>query len=186
MSRRRWMLCLLALTWVVPVLSGAKAETSSWPEAKDFTLVDITGRPRTLSALRGKVVVLSFWATWCGPCRLELPQLHEVYKRHKREAFEVYAISVDNGATVALVPALAAQMGLSFPVLLDTDNRVVMQYNHKGVIPYTVIVDRQGRIRHVHPGYAPGEARKVEQEIVQLLEETGQRPGKRKEGAAPG
>ncbi len=138
--------------------------------AKEFALPDLNGRVRTLSEQRGKVVVLTFWATWCGPCRIELPRLHEVYKRHKREAFEVYAINVDNAWTVALVPAFAEQLRLSFPVLLDTDNKVAMGYDPRGVIPFTVVVDHEGRIRHMHSGYTPGDEVKLEREIVKLLQ----------------
>ncbi len=179
MARRLPLFSLIGFASLLGVApSLADSGTTAAPMAKDFTLVDITGRTRTLAEQKGKVVVLSFWATWCGPCRLELPRLHDVYKRHKRDAFELYAVAVDNGATVALVPALVEQMRLSFPVLLDTNNRVVMQYNNQGIIPYTVIVDKQGRIRHVHPGYAPGQEVQVEREIVELLSEGESTPGK--------
>ncbi len=168
--KRALMIGLVALA-----LAGAPAGWAGGPEtmvvARDFTLSDVTGRTWTLAEQKGKVVVLSFWATWCGPCRLELPRLHDVYKRHKREPVEMFAISVDNAATVALVPAFAEQMRLSFPVLLDTDNKVVMHYDPQGIIPFTVVIDQQGRVRHVHPGYNPGDEARVEQEVVELLRE---------------
>ena len=165
---------LLAGVLLLAALSGVGVAAELKPvPAKDFALKDLSGRVRTLAEQRGKVVVLAFWATWCGPCRIELPRLHDIYKRHKREPLEVYAINVDNGWTAALVPAFAADLRLSFPVLLDTDNRVVMTYDPQGVIPFLVVVDQQGLIRYVHPGYTPGDESKLEQEILGLLQSAG-------------
>lgn len=144
------------------------------PEAKaapPFSLKDLKGKSRSLQAERGKVVLLNFWATWCGPCKYELPKIHELYRKLKDEPVTFLMVSVDDVATVEKVKPFVTAKKFEFPILLDTDAAVVSQYNEDGIIPFTVIIDHLGRIRHVHSGYNEGDEAVVEQELRTLLKE---------------
>jgi thiol-disulfide isomerase/thioredoxin len=109
----------------------------------DFELQDLAGRKVKLSGLKGRVVFLNFWATWCGPCRAEMPSMQRLYQKLKAEGLEVLAVDLreDKGA----VQAFAKELGLSFPILLDSDGRVGSAYNAFS-IPTTYLLDREGFI----------------------------------------
>jgi peroxiredoxin len=109
----------------------------------DFTLPLLTGERVSLSGLRGKVVFLNFWATWCPPCRAEMPDMETVHQRLKGQGLEMLAL--DSGEKSASVAAFIKQRGFTFPVALDTDGRVSAAYG-VSAIPTTCLTDRQGRI----------------------------------------
>ena len=161
---------LFAGPWTTssPAQAGPNAGEAAKP-ALEFSLKDLDGKVRTLKEQRGRVVAINFWATWCGPCRVELPKLNAIQDKLKGAPFTLYAVNVDNDQTVNMVKPLVKQQGYRFPVLLDTDNKIVSAYNQEGIVPYTVIVDHKGVIRHVHAGYNPGDEKIVEQEIRELL-----------------
>lgn len=138
--------------------------------AQDFEIDDIAGKPFRLSALQGKsVVVLDFWATWCDPCKIELPRLAEIYEKYRARGLTIAAISVDGPESVAQVRGVAHQLRLPFPVLLDQESRVVALYNPRRSAPYTVIIDRAGRVVGQHEGYTPGDENGLAREIEGLL-----------------
>lgn len=143
--------------------------------ASDFSLRDTNGKVVRLSDYLGqRVIVLSFWATWCGPCAVELPQLQRIYAAHAAEgSLTVLAISMDGPDTLAEVAPRARRYGLEFPVLLDEETRVVRTYNPKRAAPYTVLIDRRGVIVKTHEGYATGDELKLEREIEALLRASG-------------
>ncbi|MHB8635437.1 MAG: TlpA disulfide reductase family protein [Fimbriimonadaceae bacterium] len=108
----------------------------------DFTLQDITGKTWTRSALKGKVVLVNFWATWCPPCRKEMPDLERLYKEFGDRGFVVLAISDEVSTTVA--PFIAKQ-GYTFPILLDPGRKVNTAYHVQG-IPNSFLYNRQGKL----------------------------------------
>jgi len=112
--------------------------------APDFTLNDVLGRPVTLSQLKGKVIILNLWATWCPPCREEMPSMERLYRQFKDQGLEMLAVNVEeNGA--AAVKNFLQRTPYSFPILLDTD--AVVQNTYKVFrFPETFIIDRNGII----------------------------------------
>lgn len=139
--------------------------------APDFTVRDINNKSVTLSQLTGKgPILINFWATWCAPCMAELPHLQLIYDDLKSKGFTVLAISVDNARTVSKVKSLINARGFTFPVLLDTDNKVLQAYNPSGVVPFSVLVDSKGNIALTHSGYTPGDEILIRKKIEELIE----------------
>jgi peroxiredoxin len=170
-SRPLRIVCV-AIALVLIVFVPAEAQ-----RAPDFTLKDLSGRAWSLDgSFPDKVVLLDFWATWCVPCVKELPHLQRLQDLYGGKGLQVMTISTDGPDRVAGVSAFVARYGFSFPVLLDTESRVVAIYNPSLVLPHSVLVDRTGVIRHVHQGYSPGDERLLEERIVALLEESEAKP----------
>ena len=118
--------------------------THAGEPAGEFQLTDLGGMPVSLSAMRGKIVLLTFWATWCGACRGELPNLQNLYENLKdHDDFAVLTINIDQRSESVL--PFVRKNDYQFPVLLDADNRVSSAYNVRG-IPANFIIDRKGRI----------------------------------------
>lgn len=113
-------------------------------QAIDFNLKDLTGRPSSLSAYKGKVVFLNFWATWCGPCRAEIPSMEQLYTELKDEGLAI--VAVNSQEPLEQVSAFVEDTGMSFPVLLDSTGKVGAAYGVRA-IPTTYIIDPQGAIR---------------------------------------
>lgn len=165
MFRRLLALCLFALLFVAhPRTSDAAGEM-----AADFTLRDLDGKSVSLSSFKGKVVLVNFWATWCLPCQKEMPELQKIYKDLEPKGFVVLSISADDARTSSQVKPLIKRNGYTYPVLLDTQTAVVSQYNPTKTLPYSVLVDRQGRVAQIHSGYNPGDEVKIRAEIEALL-----------------
>jgi peroxiredoxin len=114
-------------------------------EAPNFQLRDLAGNVMSLSQFRGKVVLLNFWATWCGPCRVEMPAMEQLYRTFSRREFEILAVSTD-AQGVAVTRPFQRAMGFTFPVLHDEEYRVGLIYGARS-LPLTFMVDRQGVIR---------------------------------------
>lgn len=113
-------------------------------EAPDFTLPDLQGRSHRLSDFRGKVVFLNLWATWCPPCREEMPSMEALYRRLKDRGFVVLAVAEDEGGA-AVVGPFVTEMQLTFPVLLDPGATLSPRFGATGY-PETFIIDRTGRV----------------------------------------
>lgn len=131
-----------------PTLTPAPAAVVGAP-APDFTLTDVAGNDITLSELKGQVVLINFWATWCGPCRVEMPALQRRYEAFKDQGFTVLAVNFDEPATD--VSAFAQSLNLTFTVLLDPGGVVNELYHMRGY-PSSFIVDRSGVIKQLHIG----------------------------------
>jgi peroxiredoxin len=114
--------------------------------APDFRLYDLNGNAVSLSEYRGSIVFLNFWATWCGPCRVEMPAMEALYKAFERKDFEILAISTDQQG-VAVTRPFRNQLGLTFPILHDSDYRVGLAYGAR-TLPMSFLVDRKGVIIH--------------------------------------
>lgn len=119
----------------------------SW-EAPDFTLSDLDGKTVRLGDLRGQVVFLNLWATWCPPCRAEMPSMETLYQRFRGRGFAMLAVAEDSDGATSVAP-FVAELGLTFPILLDTENLLPPRYGVTGY-PETFIIDREGRVvKHV-------------------------------------
>ena len=116
--------------------------------APDFTLTTLEGESFTLAQMKGTPMVLNFWATWCGPCRNELPDLQAAAERYDGE---VLIAGVDQGEESSVVQAFVNDLGLTFPIPMDADMDVAETYNVKGM-PTTFFVDSDGVIRHIWTG----------------------------------
>lgn len=120
---------------------------SSGYAAADFALRDLSGAEVRLADLRGKIVFLNLWATWCPPCRAEMPSMEKLYQRLRGPDFAMLAVAEDTNP--ADVKAFVAEVGVTFPVLLDSDNRLPARYGVTGY-PETFVIDRDGQvIKHV-------------------------------------
>jgi peroxiredoxin len=136
--------------------------------APDFTLRSMGGPNLRLAEQRGQVVLVNFWATWCGPCRQEMPHLNRLYEKYKASGFVLLGVNVDDDARNAV--DVAGKLHVSFPVLLDTDKRVSRLYD-MNAMPATIVIDREGRIRYIHRGYREGYEATYDQQIRELLKE---------------
>ena len=130
-----------------------------------FTAVDLDGRPVSAESLRGKVVIVNFWATWCGPCKASLPALNEFRKNHQGKGVEV--LSVNLGEQASLVSDFVTREGYALWVLLDSDSSVAGAYGVSG-IPTLVIIDKEGNVRQKFVGYDPALETKLEETINSL------------------
>jgi peroxiredoxin len=153
---------LLAGALLLP-LAGTGAAAQSAP---DFTLRTADGRNLRLHEQRGRVVLLNFWATWCGPCRQEMPLLDQLYQKYQGSGFTLLGVNVDDDSRKAL--QVAKTLGVSFPVLLDADKTVSKLYD-LGSMPATVLIDRDGKVRYVHRGYLTGYEDTYDKQIRELL-----------------
>ncbi len=136
--------------------------------APDFTLKSRSGENLKLSEFRGEVVLINFWASWCGPCRQEMPLLDQLYQRYNPIGFTILGINVEEDPGQAM--KLLKDVPVSFPILFDTENSVSKLYQLTGM-PSTMIVDRDGNIRFQHFAYLPGYEKKYEEQIKELIRE---------------
>lgn len=134
-------------------------------QAPDFTLRSDQGDNKKLSEYRGKVVLINFWASWCGPCKQELPKLAEIKQLHDEYDFELLAINIDEDPNKAL--ELANKLGINFPVLFDRDKQVSKLYDIDAM-PMTILIDRNGDVRYLHRGYKERYLGMYQQQIKQL------------------
>jgi len=159
---RRFLTMLTVLVCLTPWPANAAVDTGFAP---DFTLENLDGTNLRLTELRGQVVLVNFWASWCGPCRQEMPVLDRLHQRYNDAGFTVLGINVEGEAASAR--AIVAKSGVTFPILVDAEQKISKLYDLKAM-PSTVILDRDGKIRFVHRGFKPGDEEKYV-EIVKLL-----------------
>jgi len=158
----------LAAAAVAACASIAAGATTVGAGAPNFTLQDAAGGNLKLSEQRGQVVMLNFWATWCGPCKQEMPHLNRLFEKYRGSGFVLLGMNIDDDPRNAI--ATASKLGVRFPVLLDTDKKVSKLYDLT-TMPSTVLIDRDGRVRYIHLGYRDGYEQSYEQQIRQLLKE---------------
>lgn len=150
----------------------AAARVGGRPQS--FTLPAVPGGPtrgrfRLADHLGRDVVAILFWATWCAPCRQELPVYQALYERHQARGLVVVGISMDGSATVSGAGPMARRLGLTFPVLSDLDTRVTAQLNPRRAAPFSIWIDRGGRVVREREGFSLGERDEVHRGIGALL-----------------
>ena len=180
-NRNTWrglmaLLLVLGVAWIALNRSPVEAVTarSNRPPlpqvgfaAPDFTLETLEGETISLSELRGQAVLVNFWATWCPPCRAEMPAIQRVYDRYRDRGFTVLAVNLQEGE--GQTAAFVEEMELTFPILLDREASVFARYRVMG-LPSTFFVDRSGIIREVTIGGPMTEAF-IESQVSGLLGE---------------
>jgi len=157
-----------ALALLVSVASAGASATAVSQRAPDFTLPSAAGTNLRLQEQRGQVVMLNFWATWCGPCRREMPQLDRLYEKYRAAGFVLLGVNIDEDQRNAV--GLSSKLGLHFPVLFDSKQKVSRLYD-LSTMPSTVLIDRDGRVRFVHLGYKDGYEETYEKQVTELLRE---------------
>jgi peroxiredoxin len=176
-ARRRAALAGAALALVLVGLTGylvsrpigrggVRHEQVERPISPSFSLVDLDGKPLDLAALRGQVVLLDFWATWCGPCKFEIPGFIELYTKYQGQGLQVLGFAVDDP-----IPALqdyAKQMKMNYPILVGQGREdVVDAFGPMPGLPTTFIIGRDGKVCTSHTGFT--EKEKFEEQIKALL-----------------
>ena len=153
-----------ALSVSLPALAGS----SPAAPAPAFTLASRAGQDVSLEQYKGQVVMLNFWASWCGPCRQEMPLLEGIYKKYNKMGFTLIGVNVEPDSKAA--EGFLKATPVSFPVIYDKDSTVSKAYDVSGM-PSTVIIDRKGNIRVLHRGYKPGDENEYLDSIRNLVRE---------------
>ncbi|SFM24903.1 Peroxiredoxin [Ectothiorhodospira mobilis] len=160
---------LLAALCIAP--SGAAplaGQGMQGAQAPAFTLPDLEGNPRRIGEWDGRVVLVNFWATWCPPCRKEIPLFVEMQSAHGDAGLTIVGVALDDPQAAA---AFARDQGINFPVLVGGEERageVARAYgNPYGSLPYSVLLDREGKVRYIHVGRLHRET--LERELAPLL-----------------
>ena len=157
---------VIACALFAVVAGTASSAIAPATAAPDFTLHAMGGANLRLKEQRGRVVMVNFWATWCAPCRQEMPHLNRLYQKYRSAGFVLLGVNVDDDPSKAA--EVATKLGVTFPVLLDADKRVSKLYD-LNTMPSTVIIDRDGKVRYVHRGYLAGYEDNYEKQIRELL-----------------
>ncbi len=135
---------ILGLAFVVVWLQSSKYEPLTVGKvAPDFELPDLEDKTIRLSKYRGKVVFLNFWATWCKPCREEMPSMEVLYQNFEKDGLVILAVSIDRVTTKKDIPPFVKSLNLTFPILVDSWGQTDKRYKLMGV-PETYIIDREG------------------------------------------
>jgi thiol-disulfide isomerase/thioredoxin len=161
--RNRLAAIAAALAIALPALAGSAAGP-----APPFSLASRSGGDVSLAQYKGQVVMLNFWASWCGPCRQEMPLLESIYRKYNRMGFVLLGVNVEPDSQAA--NEWLKQTPVSFPILYDKDSRVSKLYDVAGM-PSTAIIDRSGKLRVLHRGYKPGDENEYLDSIRTLIRE---------------
>jgi thiol-disulfide isomerase/thioredoxin len=148
-------------------LPASGAGPASGP-APQFSLDARGGSKISLAQYKGQVVMLNFWASWCGPCRQEMPLLENIYKKYNKMGFTLIGVNVEPDSKAA--EGFLKATPVSFPVIYDKDSTVSKAYDVSGM-PSTVIIDRKGNIRVLHRGYKPGDENEYLDSVRSLIRE---------------
>jgi thiol-disulfide isomerase/thioredoxin len=154
---------LLAAMVALPALAVAPAGP-----APKFRLDSMAGKPVSLDQYKGQVVMINFWASWCGPCRAEMPVLEKLHAKYKPMGFTMIGVNVEPDSSLAA--NWLKSTPVTFPILFDTKSEVSKLYSVAGM-PSTVIIDRKGNLRWLHRGYKPGDENEYLDQIRALVRE---------------
>jgi peroxiredoxin len=166
---RKWLVLGLSVAGCVFLLTITRSQVPANKPAPDFLLPDLNGQVVRLSQLKGKVVMLNVWTTWCPPCRKEMPTMETLYRRLKSVDFLMLAVSQDVDGQHTVVPYLQ-EGGFTFPVLLDVQGEVGKKYGVTGY-PETFVIDRQGNVVYHHIGYNDWSQPAVESALRRLTDQ---------------
>ncbi|MDH4021630.1 MAG: TlpA family protein disulfide reductase [Gammaproteobacteria bacterium] len=164
--RKLLALGLILTATSLPNLAATASNAVAGQPAPDFTLKSTSGENLRLSEWRGEVVLLSFWAAWCGRCTDQLEQLDKLQQQYQAKGVRVVTVNIDRDSQ----PARDAASRRSLLVLHDGDQSVARQYDLSD-LPLTVLMDAHGRVRHVHQKYRGGDAALYDEELAALLAE---------------
>jgi peroxiredoxin len=156
-------LCLLFLT-----VAGASS-VSIGDRAPDFALRSLAGKNLRLSEYRSEVVVLNFWASWCNKCRDAMPVLNSIHQQYQHEGVQVFSVGIDADLKQAI--DFTTDIGITFPVMLDNEKKTVSRMYELGTMPLTLVIDREGNVRHIQKGFKKDSGAKIEAVVAELLAE---------------
>ncbi len=159
-------LCL-ALAFLLSSCARKKEESGFAP---DFLLKTLEGQEIALSGLKGKVILLDFWATWCGPCKESVPHLIQMYKNYKDKGFELIGMSTDKAGDLEMVHRFVKSMDIPYPIILTPDE-VARRYKITG-LPTTILIDRKGKIREKVVGFNSAIGQQIISKVEELVAET--------------
>ena len=157
---------LFAICLLLAGATQVRADISG--PAPDFTLKSRSGENIKLSELRGQVVMINFWASWCGPCRQEMPLLEQIYQHYQPMGFTLLGVNVEEDSAAA--EKVLKEISVSFPVLYDNKNRVSESYQVRAM-PSTFLIDRDGQVRYLHQGYKSGYEDAYQEQVRELIRE---------------
>jgi peroxiredoxin len=166
LSRCRALAAALIFFCVAPLDAGELFRWTGKPEAPAIDLLRPDGSPLSLSQLRGKVVLVNFWASWCEPCVTEMPSLQRLRNQLGAQGFEVLAVNYMEGP--ARIEAFTSKMELDFPIVRDTDGSIAKSWSAR-IFPASYVVDRDGRIRYVLVGGADWTSQALVGKVRELL-----------------
>lgn len=149
-------------------MSAIASTTLDGSKAPDFTLQSNSNGNIRLTEQRGNVIMINFWASWCGPCKQEMPLLDELHERYKKAGFTILGVNVENNRAKAL--DVLEDIPVNFPILFDDDSIVSKLYD-VSAMPTTVMIDRDGNLRYLHKGYQPGFEDEYRKQIKELIRE---------------
>jgi thiol-disulfide isomerase/thioredoxin len=152
----------------IAALLLAHSVSAATTAAPDFTLKSATGENVRLAEQHGQVVMLNFWASWCGPCRQEMPLLDGIAKKYGKMGFVLYGINVEQDNSDA--KKMLKELGVSFTILFDPESKLSGLYN-VDAMPTSVMIDKKGNIRYVDRGYKTGDENKYREQIMELIRE---------------
>ena len=159
---------IVCLTLAATAATSLASTITPGAAAPAFQLPSSANAPLALNDLKGQVVLINFWASWCGPCRQEMPVLDQLYRKYKAAGFTLLGVNVEPKSADAL--GFLKATPVTFPILFDTDSQVSKLYEVSGM-PSTVILDRAGKVRYIHHGYKPGEESEYLDQIRSLMRE---------------
>jgi thiol-disulfide isomerase/thioredoxin len=153
---------------VAPALATTMDQIHTGAPAPQFQLNSNSGKPLSLADLKGRIVLVNFWASWCGPCRKEMPLLEQLNRQYRSKGVTLVGVNVEPDSAAATDWLKATPV--SFPILFDVDSKVSKLYQVEGM-PNTVILDRKGNVRYIHRGYSAGAESEYLDQIRALIRE---------------
>ena len=167
MRKKQYFLTLIVIAALSAISIASFAKISS-EAAPDFVLKSASGKNIRLSELKGRVVMLNFWATWCGPCAEEIPHLNKIHESLDPYDFELLGINLDEDQSKAI--HLANKLNMNFPILFDIEKHVSKSFSIDAM-PTTIVIGRSGKIRHINRGFKKGYEERYYRQIQALRKE---------------
>ena len=159
----------VSFTACATMQSATTATTSAPGQTVTFTLPDAAGTDVKLSDARGSIVLLSFWASWCTPCKEEIPLLQDLQDRYADQGLKIMLVNVDTPDKLSEARAYVASLGVTMTALFDPDSSTTGFLNPDNDLPFALMVDRQGREIYRHHGFAPGDETELEDIVKTAL-----------------